>query len=67
MGSTVQEVEMILPDGSLITASRPENVAISAVAMGGYGLIGQITSLLDGMRRFGPIDLTGFGPVIGLG
>jgi FAD/FMN-containing dehydrogenase len=46
MGSSVQEVEMILPDGSLITAVRRENVAIFAAAMGGYGLIGLITSLV---------------------
>ncbi len=46
MGSTVREVQMLLADGSLITASRSENPQIFAAAMGGYGLIGQITSLV---------------------
>ena len=45
MGSTVREVEMLLADGSLITASATENPQIFAAAMGGYGLIGQITAL----------------------
>jgi FAD/FMN-containing dehydrogenase len=45
MGSTVRAVEMILPDGSLITASRSENAALFRAAMGGYGLIGLITAL----------------------
>jgi FAD/FMN-containing dehydrogenase len=45
MGSTVRSVEMLMADGSLITASREENPQIFAAAMGGYGLIGQILSL----------------------
>ena len=45
MGSTVRQVDMLLADGSLITASRSENPQIFAAAMGGYGLIGQITAL----------------------
>jgi FAD/FMN-containing dehydrogenase len=45
MGATVRKVEMMLSDGSLITASREENAPIFAAAMGGYGLIGLITAL----------------------
>jgi FAD/FMN-containing dehydrogenase len=51
MGSTVREVQMLLADGSLITASRSENPQIFAAAMGGYGLIGQITSLVVEAER----------------
>jgi FAD/FMN-containing dehydrogenase len=45
MGATVRSVQMMLSDGSLITASRQENPQIFAAAMGGYGLIGLITAL----------------------
>lgn len=45
MGSTVRSVQMLLADGSLVTASRTENADIFAAAMGGYGLIGLITAL----------------------
>ena len=45
MGATVRSVQMLLADGSLITASRGENADLFAAAMGGYGLIGLITEL----------------------
>ena len=45
MGSTVRSVQMVLADGSLVTASPSENVDLFAAAMGGYGLIGLITEL----------------------
>ena len=45
MGSTVRSIQMMLADGSLITASRTENANLFAAAMGGYGLIGLITEL----------------------
>jgi FAD/FMN-containing dehydrogenase len=45
MGSTVRSVDMLMADGSQITASRSDNPEIFAAAMGGYGLIGQITAL----------------------
>lgn len=45
MGSTVRSVQMLLADGSLVTASRRENPELFAAAVGGYGLIGVITSL----------------------
>ncbi len=45
MGSTVRSVQMVLADGSLVTASRGENADLFAAAMGGYGLIGLITKL----------------------
>ncbi len=45
MGSTVRSVQMLLADGSLVTASRTENADLFAAAMGGYGLIGLITEL----------------------
>jgi hypothetical protein len=34
---------------------------------GGFVDIEPCAALFQRMRRFGPIDLTGFGPVIGLG
>ena len=45
MGSTVRSVQMMLADGSLVTASRTENTDLFGAAMGGYGLIGLITEL----------------------
>ncbi|TAG18732.1 MAG: FAD-binding oxidoreductase, partial [Rhodobacterales bacterium] len=45
MGSTVRSVQMLLADGSLVTASRTENADLFSAAMGGYGLIGLITEL----------------------
>ena len=45
MGSTVRSVQMLLADGSLVTASRNENADLFSAAMGGYGLIGLITEL----------------------
>ncbi len=45
MGSTVRSVQMLLADGTLVTASRSENADLFAAAMGGYGLIGLITEL----------------------
>lgn len=45
MGSTVRSIRMVLADGSLVTASRSENSDLFQAAMGGYGLIGLITSL----------------------
>ncbi len=45
MGSTVRSVQMLLADGSLVTASRTENPDLFSAAMGGYGLIGLITEL----------------------
>jgi FAD/FMN-containing dehydrogenase len=45
MGSTVRSVQMLLADGSLVTASRTENPDLFRAAMGGYGLIGLILEL----------------------
>jgi FAD/FMN-containing dehydrogenase len=45
MGSTVRGIEMMLADGTLVTASREENPEVFAAAMGGYGLLGVVTAL----------------------
>lgn len=45
MGSTVQSIDMVLPDGDLITCSRTKNADLFGMTMGGYGLTGAITSL----------------------
>lgn len=45
MGATARSVQMVLPDGSLIRASRDENADLFAHAMGGYGLTGLITEI----------------------
>jgi FAD/FMN-containing dehydrogenase len=45
MGSTVRSVQMMLADGSLVTASRTANADLFSAAMGGYGLIGLITEM----------------------
>lgn len=44
MGATVRSVDMVMPDGTLLTASRHENADLFGAAMGGYGLIGLITA-----------------------
>ncbi len=45
MGATVRSLELMLPDGQIVTASRRENPQLFAMAMGGYGLIGLILSV----------------------
>ncbi len=45
MGGTVRSVEMVLADGTLLTASRTENAELFRAAMGGYGLLGIVTRL----------------------
>ena len=57
MGATVRALRMVLPDGSLVTASRQENPDLFALAMGGYGLVGLIVDLEVEMvpnRRLAP-------------
>ncbi len=44
-GATVRSIEMMLADGTIVTASRSENAELFGLAMGGYGLIGAILSL----------------------
>lgn len=51
MGATVREVEMVLPSGEHVTASRRKNSDLFRHAMGGYGLIGAITSLTVEMAK----------------
>ncbi len=51
MGSTVREVDMLLADGTQITASRAKYPEVFSAAMGGYGLIGQIVSLVVEAER----------------
>ena len=45
MGATVRQIELMLPDGAIVTASRSENADLFGMAMGGYGLIGLILSV----------------------
>lgn len=45
MGATVRSLRMVLPDGSLVTASRTENTELFRLAMGGYGLVGLIVDM----------------------
>lgn len=51
MGATVQEIEMILPDGELATCSRTQNTEIFNQTMGGYGLTGAITAMTVDMEK----------------
>ena len=51
MGATVRAIEIVLPDGSHVTASRDENAEIFTQSMGGYGLTGAITSLTVEMEK----------------
>jgi FAD/FMN-containing dehydrogenase len=45
MGSTVRAIELILPSGEAVRASRDENAEIFKLTMGGYGLTGAITAM----------------------
>lgn len=45
MGSTVREIELILPDGDRVTCSRDREAELFAMTMGGYGLTGIVTRL----------------------
>jgi FAD/FMN-containing dehydrogenase len=45
MGATVRSLRMVLPDGSLVNASRSENADLFGMAMGGYGLTGLIVDM----------------------
>lgn len=45
MGATVKAIELMLPDGELMTASRDQNPEMFAGSMGGYGLTGAILSM----------------------
>ncbi|MFC6585410.1 FAD-binding oxidoreductase [Sulfitobacter aestuariivivens] len=51
MGATVREIEMILPDGELVTCSREANAALFNQTMGGYGLTGAITAMTVDMEK----------------
>ena len=44
-GSTVRSIKMMIPDGTIQTCSRTQNVEIFRHAMGGYGLFGIILEL----------------------
>ena len=45
MSSTVREIEMMLPNGDMVTCSRDQEPELFSAAAGGYGLIGLITSI----------------------
>ncbi len=45
MGSTVRAIDLIMPDGALVTCSRTENAILFNQSMGGYGLTGAIVSM----------------------
>lgn len=45
MGSTVRSIDLIMPDGTLLTCSRDQNAQVFNQTMGGYGLTGAIIAL----------------------
>ncbi|MGJ5617885.1 FAD-binding oxidoreductase [Sulfitobacter sp. MF3-043] len=51
MGSTVKSIDLITPDGSLVTCSRTENSTLFDQSMGGYGLTGAIVSMVVEMEQ----------------
>ncbi|MGJ8627996.1 MAG: FAD-binding oxidoreductase [Sulfitobacter sp.] len=51
MGSTVKSIDLITPDGSLVTCSRVENTTLFNQSMGGYGLTGAIVSMEVEMEK----------------
>lgn len=52
--NTIVSLRVLLPDGTISTASRTENTDLYEVVVGGYGLIGII---LDAELRFVPNDV----------
>ena len=51
MGSTVRAIDLITPDGSMVTCSRTQNTTLFNQCMGGYGLIGAIVSMEVEMEK----------------
>ena len=51
MGASVNAIEMILPSGDEIRASRSENTELFNMSMGGYGLTGAITAMEVQMEK----------------
>ncbi|MGC1497066.1 MAG: FAD-binding protein [Sulfitobacter sp.] len=51
MGSTVRAIDLITPDGSLVTCSRSKNTTLFNQSMGGYGLTGAIVSMEVEMEK----------------
>lgn len=51
MGASVEAIEMILPSGEDIRASRSENADLFNMTMGGYGLTGAIMAMEVRMER----------------
>lgn len=51
IGNTILSFEMMLPDGSLIQASREENEDLFHAAIGGLGVLGCFTQLTLQMKR----------------
>lgn len=51
MGATVRSVDLLLPDGDLVTCSRRDNSDLFDLTMGGYGLTGAIVSMEVDMTR----------------
>lgn len=45
MGATVREIDLITPDGELVTCSREVESDLFNMTMGGYGLTGAITAM----------------------
>lgn len=69
MGATVRSVDLITPDGSLVTCSRDENSDLFNQSMGGYGLTGAIAAMEVEMvpnqrlePRFDPLPAEEFAP-----
>ncbi len=51
MGATVRSIDLITPDGSLVTCSRTQNADVFNQSMGGYGLTGAIIALEVEMEK----------------
>ena len=51
MGATVREIDLITPQGELVTCSREANTELFNQSMGGYGLTGAITAMTVDMEK----------------
>jgi decaprenylphospho-beta-D-ribofuranose 2-oxidase len=50
-GEHIQEFELMLPSGRIVTCSRAENSTLFHAAIGGFGMFGTFTSLTLNLRR----------------
>lgn len=61
IGDAIRDIDMVLPGGERVTASRDERSDLFHAAIGGFGMLGAITRVRIATRRIhsGEIDVAG--------